>query len=71
MSEEFKMRMKFNCPHCGQYHLNIWFEREGITTVCFPVKCRGCGKEFTVVRNALECLYCTKRCEINSAGEFI
>lgn len=71
MSEEYKMKMKFNCPHCGQYHLHIWFEREGVTKICFQYKCRGCGKDFNVVRNSLECLYCTSRCAINSAGEFI
>lgn len=71
MSDDYRMRIKFYCPYCDQYHLNIWFEKEGITTVCFEVTCRACKKKFTLVRNALECLYCTNRCETNAAGEFI
>lgn len=71
MGDDYRIRMKFICPHCGQYHLNIWFEKEGVTTICFDVMCRGCGKQFKLVRNGLECLYCTTRCEKNTVGEFL
>jgi hypothetical protein len=68
---DYRIRVKFYCPHCNQYHLNIWFEREGVTKICREVTCRGCTKKFALVMNALECLYCTTRCKINSAGEYL